>query len=236
MKDVGVQIYQKDSGLWVTSLDVAKCFNKEHRHVLQNIRTFIDKKPEFSLPNFRQRSYKNSRGQKYPLFEMTKDGFYFLTMGFTGDEASDWKIKFIDAFNKMEEALKSMISGKELPPHTQLVVQLQKSKDVNAKYYTEGCGSNQLIIWYNTNSMKDLTGKYPKYWKMLAKKKGHKNIKSGKDGLRAIHPGLACAKSFQDDLVTDGYQIDDATRIAIKSEEIFNDLIAIGKRPAELNR
>ncbi|MGI9701007.1 Rha family transcriptional regulator [Pseudomonas aeruginosa] len=36
---------------------------------------------------------------------MTRDGFTFLCMGFTGEEAARWKEAYINAFNKMEQAL-----------------------------------------------------------------------------------------------------------------------------------
>lgn len=38
---------------------------------------------------------------------MNRDGFSLLCMGFTGKEALEWKLKYIEAFNKMEEKLKS---------------------------------------------------------------------------------------------------------------------------------
>jgi len=36
---------------------------------------------------------------------MNRDGFSLLVMGFTGKEALSWKLKYIDAFNKMEKTL-----------------------------------------------------------------------------------------------------------------------------------
>ncbi|WXF31053.1 Rha family transcriptional regulator (plasmid) [Pseudomonas aeruginosa] len=36
---------------------------------------------------------------------MTRDGFTFLCIGFTGKEAARWKEAYINAFNKMEQAL-----------------------------------------------------------------------------------------------------------------------------------
>lgn len=53
-------------------------------------------------------TYKNSRGRNYDEFLMDRDGFSLLVMGFTGKKALEWKLKYIDAFNKMEETLKSV--------------------------------------------------------------------------------------------------------------------------------
>ena len=37
---------------------------------------------------------------------MNRDGFSLLAMGFTGKKALQWKLKYIEAFNEMEETLK----------------------------------------------------------------------------------------------------------------------------------
>lgn len=44
-------------------------------------------------------------GQKYPKYYMNRDGFSLLVMGFTGKEAIEWKMRYIDAFNRMEQLL-----------------------------------------------------------------------------------------------------------------------------------
>ena len=49
-------------------------------------------------------SYEN-RGRQYPMYLMNRDGFSLLVMGFTGKEALDWKVKYIEAFNEMEKKL-----------------------------------------------------------------------------------------------------------------------------------
>ena len=46
-------------------------------------------------------------GRAIRSFEMTRDGFTLLAMGFTGDEALEWKIKYLEAFNTMETKLGS---------------------------------------------------------------------------------------------------------------------------------
>lgn len=36
---------------------------------------------------------------------MTRDGFSLLVMGFTGQKALEWKLRYIEAFNEMENSL-----------------------------------------------------------------------------------------------------------------------------------
>jgi len=92
-----------------TSLDVAEHFGKRHDDVLRRIRV-LDCSPEFRLRNFAEASQEvlQPKGGKvsYPMIRMTRDGFTFLCMGFTGAKAARWKEAYIDAFNQMEQALR----------------------------------------------------------------------------------------------------------------------------------
>ena len=94
-----------------TSSIVAKRFNKPHRHVLRAIRN-LECSDKFRLRNFGQTvtTRKNPSGGKdiqSPIYTMTKDGFVFLAMGFTGKEAAVWKERFIEAFNSMSDQVRS---------------------------------------------------------------------------------------------------------------------------------
>lgn len=101
-----------------TSLMVAKYFKKQHRHVLRSIRN-IECSDEFRLRNFGQTvvTRKNpSGGADIPseAYTMTKDGFMFLAMGFTGKDAALWKERFINTFNLMAEQIRSMDLWKKM--------------------------------------------------------------------------------------------------------------------------
>ena len=87
----------------VDSVLVAKKFNKTHRDVLRAMKN-LECSSDFWLRNFAQSTY-TVRGKEYESFNMTRDGFTFLCMGFTGKEAAKWKEAYINAFNSMEKAL-----------------------------------------------------------------------------------------------------------------------------------
>ena len=89
-----------------TSLKVAEHFSKQHKNVLQSIER-LECSPEFNRLNFKLVEYSDAKGENRPAYEMTKDGFTFLAMGFTGKEAAKWKEAYINAFNKMAEQLSS---------------------------------------------------------------------------------------------------------------------------------
>ena len=92
--------------VFADSRDVAATFGKKHRHVLDAIRDLIDKAGEIRLPIFRQSIFQNEQRRAMPCFEMDRDGFSLLVMGFTGDRALRWKLKYIEAFNKMETEIR----------------------------------------------------------------------------------------------------------------------------------
>lgn len=85
----------------VSSREVAKNFGKEHKDVLKAINNLVAQncaaKSMFHLSDF------ENRGKKYPMYLMNRDGFSLLAMGFTGKEALEWKLKYIQAFNAMEK-------------------------------------------------------------------------------------------------------------------------------------
>ncbi|HHL2105229.1 TPA: Rha family transcriptional regulator [Escherichia coli] len=53
-----------------------------------------------------QAPYKAGAGRgKLPCYQITRDGFAFLAMGFTGKRAAQFKEAYINAFNQMEKQL-----------------------------------------------------------------------------------------------------------------------------------
>lgn len=88
----------------VSSRQVAESFEKEHKHVLESIRNLTAENSTVRMM-FSETSYINERGKEYPEYLMTRDGFTLLAMGFTGQKAFNWKLKYIEAFNKMEKML-----------------------------------------------------------------------------------------------------------------------------------
>jgi len=95
-----------------TSTEVARVFSKPHNDVLKAIRLLISQLPEDRLGNFAQTVITRpnpSGGEpiKSPAYQLTRDGYTLLAMGFTGKKALAFKLAYIKAFNRMEEALHS---------------------------------------------------------------------------------------------------------------------------------
>ena len=95
----------------VSSRQVAEHFGKEHRNVKRDIERLIAEtgmlKNEQTPEMFQKSTYIHEQNkQEYPMYLMNRDGFTLLVMGFSGKEALKWKIKYIEAFNSMEQRLK----------------------------------------------------------------------------------------------------------------------------------
>ncbi|PJC87851.1 hypothetical protein CSW98_01635 [Vibrio sp. HA2012] len=100
------------------SFHVAKYFGKRHDHVLEKIKNLACT-PDFTARNFAV-CHKNNdlqNGKIQPFYQMTKDGFIFLVMGFTGKRAALVKEAYINAFNQMADQLNKKAA--ELPSPSQ---------------------------------------------------------------------------------------------------------------------
>lgn len=75
-----------------------------------------DTQPNFGLSEkyFIPSTYKDSTGRELKHYWLTRDGFSLLVMGFTGPAALHWKLLYIEAFNKMEQALRSNVDIRQL--------------------------------------------------------------------------------------------------------------------------
>ena len=96
----------------VTSLQVAEHFRKNHKDVLRDIRVTIEKcSHEFNERNFAPVEYTDAKGEKRPMYVLSKDGFMMVAMGYTTPEAMAIKESYIARFNEMEERLRNSIPG-----------------------------------------------------------------------------------------------------------------------------
>ena len=80
------------------SLVVAKIFEKRRDNVVRDIRN-LDCSEEFRLLNFEESSYTNLQGHRQACFNMTRDGFVFLVMGYRGKKAASFKEAYIKRFS-----------------------------------------------------------------------------------------------------------------------------------------
>lgn len=145
--------------IFTNSLQIAEVFEKRHTDVLRVIE---------NLPNddFRKRNFAfTERTAKFgavtrsdPFYNLTRDGFSLLVMGFTGEKAYKWKIEYIKAFNKMEAMLKEKLERKPInsleilqATINSLVEQDKKVKALESK--TSDLHKEQLKAKHNINRL-----------------------------------------------------------------------------------
>lgn len=91
----------------VSSRQIAESFEKEHKHILRDVENI---KSAGGVQNwadlFIETQYQHEQNKQwYKEYLLTRDGFSLLVMGFTGQKALEWKLKYIEAFNRMEKML-----------------------------------------------------------------------------------------------------------------------------------
>jgi Rha family phage regulatory protein len=125
-----INITNQEGSLVVNSREVADNFEKEHKHVMESIRNLMVEDSAVK-DMIIESSYINTRGQEYPEYLLTRDGFSLLVMGFTGQRALSWKLKYIEAFNKMEKVIKTQVIPSNLSPQLQLLINMElKQKEL----------------------------------------------------------------------------------------------------------
>lgn len=101
-----------DNTVTALSTDVAKFFGKEHFSVVRDIENLLKKLPDSRAYNFVASeisiasNLKNVANKIIKAYRMTRNGFTLLVMGWTGEKALQFKLAWLDAFNRMEEQLR----------------------------------------------------------------------------------------------------------------------------------
>lgn len=140
-----LMIFERKSHAVVSSRYVAKNFKKQHQHVTQAIEKLIS---ENSLVKsmFILSYYQTDRGKSYKEYLMNRDGFALLVMGFSGKDALEWKLKYINAFNQMEAFIQERQSSEWLTTRKQGKIVRRAETDAIALLidYAENQGSRNM--------------------------------------------------------------------------------------------
>lgn len=141
----------KDHKTITTSETVAKVFGKQHKHVMRDIREILETgDDDFNQSNFGLVEYIDKKGEKRPMFEMTKDGFMLLVMGYKTKKAMAIKISYIKAFNYMAEQMSQ--SGLTLLEQYYQAIGEHKAE----KQFASLCGKG-LNQWKDKNPVLEAT-------------------------------------------------------------------------------
>lgn len=121
----------------VSSRQIAESFGKEHRNVMRDIENLMSEgalKNEHTPLFYKTEYVHEQNGQTYPMYLMNRDGFTLLAMGFTGKAALEWKIKYIAAFNAMEQQLNQRQPDlSEFSPELRCLIRLEQRQKQQAQ-------------------------------------------------------------------------------------------------------
>ena len=152
-------VFSQDQQVKTTSLKVAEIFAKQHKNVIQKIES-LDCSPEFTSANFSAHvqtiEIGNGATRESKYYEMTKDGFMFLVMGFTGAAAAKIKEAYINTFNQMAAMLYNLHGNNECI-HIGAVVQLKSGGPIytvsQIHHDNNGFMQNAEVLWHNKGNL-----------------------------------------------------------------------------------
>lgn len=146
-----------------TSRNIADVFDRNHQHVLEAIDNLTVENS--TVKNmFKEDVYTNARGRNYRQVLMNRDGFTLLAMGFTGKKALEFKLAYINEFNKMEEHIKKQPDTSMLSPELQMFDLLGKAL-ARQELETKEVKSQQKIIKNKVDGISDLIAMDSKDWR-----------------------------------------------------------------------
>lgn len=154
MNDYGIFADGKDTAR-ANSLIVAKMFGKRHDHVLRAIKN-LECSKEFRQLNFGESSYINEQNKKQPCVMMTRDGFTFLAMGFTGKKAAQFKEAYIKRFNEMEKLIFNVVTVRKDYPMLTEAVKMAHDEPKPYHFSNEADLINKIITGYTAKKFREL--------------------------------------------------------------------------------
>jgi len=104
----------ENNKLMTSTMRIAEVFNKPHKDILAKVRK-LDCSDYFTERNFSLSEFSDTTGRTLPMYNVTKDGFMFMVMGFTGKQAAAIKEAYINAFNAMAEQIAAPNSHVDIP-------------------------------------------------------------------------------------------------------------------------
>lgn len=149
-------VYRGESNQPLTNSKlVAEVFEKPHDNVLKVIRKILQEGivKNNETPMFEETTYINEQNkQSYPMFIMNQDGFTLLAMGFNGKKAMEFKLKYIEAFNKMKKEIES--SKPPLPQnYLEALKSLVKAEEEREQLALENRKQQQEIVTISKENM-----------------------------------------------------------------------------------
>ena len=240
-------VYRSPKGNAITdTLRVAQFFGKRPGNVMRRVRAIITHLPtsQGELTNepaaiFHPWHYLDEKGNKHVLFLLNRAAFTLLVMGFTGKQATNFKLQYIEQFDRMEAKLQGrspLLPPLPLANLTKREVQVSCTKQVATHLLGSRAGMNGLIQ-HHRSVMRCLVGMTPTEYVRAAVASGLRvGSYSGRELLRRLSPGKAATAAFLDDQLRRGKSLEQlkAAQLHELLPQVFTQMLACGILPAEL--
>lgn len=132
-------VFEREGKLITDSLLLAQEFDKEHKNVCRDIETQLSKfedeeMKEWSRLNFERTPYQHNQNKKiYHKYEMTEEGFVLVAMSYTTPKAMKSKVRFIEEFKRMRQAIQSKNDNNVPVTYKEALVALLEQVEVNER-------------------------------------------------------------------------------------------------------
>ena len=148
-------VFIQNQQIKTNSLKVSEIFNKQHKDILRKFES-LECSSDFTERNFTLSEYLDSTGRTLPMYEMTKDGFIFLVMGFTGAAAAKIKESYINTFNQMAAMIYNA-EGNHQHIHPGATVQLKSGGPIYTVskiiYDQNGYMQDAEVMWHDKSKL-----------------------------------------------------------------------------------
>ena len=118
-----VAIDQQHKKVITSTVQIAGYFGKRHSNVIRRLTALS----EIGLLIIEPSYYLNRQAKKQKYYELNRDQFLLVVMGFTGSKADQFKADFIQLFNQQETELRQWQQGR--------LVAVDTTKQANDQIY-----------------------------------------------------------------------------------------------------
>lgn len=161
------KLYERKGQAFCSSRQIANETGKRHSDILRDIEVGIEKlkqagERKFAETNFVFSTYRDSQNKKQPEVLLKKDGFVYITMGYSGKKATKFKVAYINKYNAMEEFITSLATAKlEFPEFTQAIL-MAHEEPKHYHFSNEINMINRIVLGMDAKGFKKAKGLDPK--------------------------------------------------------------------------
>lgn len=200
----------------ISSIEVAEMVGKRHTDLIRDVRRYLEQFNESNLASvefFKESTYKDSKGEVRPCYNVTKKGCEFIAHKLTGVKGTEFTAKYINRFHDMEDTIREGIPKKETDKKEKLPSVNQMVKNIKGALHDAGVDSKyiaaEIVRIYSDNGYPvkvPVLSDVPKLWDCttMAKELGILS-ESGRPHDKAVSAIIQKLDLFTEEIVRTAY-------------------------------